>query len=429
MKTETFDLFYECSGVCTDTRSISKDCLFVCLKGDKFDANTFALDALKLGAKYVIVDNPDYELDSRIVLVNDSLTYLQKLANYHRNKFDIPVIGITGSNGKTTSKELINAVLSTKYNTLATIGNLNNHIGVPLTLLRLNRNHEIAIIEMGANKPYDIKELCDIAQPNLGIITNIGKAHLEGFGSFDGVLKTKKELFDAVNEANGLIVYNNDDEVLSKNLPNAINRKSYGSAASDYVSGKLIELNPFARLIWSHESYISPMIETKMIGKYNFYNFLAAITFGVYFNINPEKINEAISKYEPTNKRSQVVKTAHNTLILDCYNANPTSMKSAVDSFSLIAHSNKLAIIGDMLELGSESVLEHKKVLELLKELGIPTITVGPIFQNLPANDTLQCARNVDELAQFIELNPIKDTLILIKGSRGIGLEALEKVL
>jgi UDP-N-acetylmuramoyl-tripeptide--D-alanyl-D-alanine ligase len=429
MKTETFELFYECSGVCTDTRNIFKDCLFICLKGEKFDANTFAMDALKLGAKFVIVDNPDYAKDSRIVFVADSLTYLQKLANYHRNKFVIPVIGITGSNGKTTSKELINSVLSTSYNTLSTIGNLNNHIGVPLTLLRLNKYHEIAIIEMGANKPNDIKELCEIAQPNLGIITNIGKAHLEGFGSFEGVLKTKKELFEAISDTNGLIIYNNDDEILTKNLPRAIDNISYGSDATSYVSGELIELTPFAKLKWRHGDYVSPIIETKMIGKYNFYNFLAAITFGIHFKISPEKINDAISNYEPTNKRSQIVKTAHNTLILDCYNANPTSMKSAIDSFALILHPNKLAIVGDMLELGDESVAEHKKVLEQMVELGIEIITVGPIFQNLSMPGVVNSVLNTSNLVSLLEITPIKDQLILIKGSRGIGLEVLEKVL
>jgi UDP-N-acetylmuramoyl-tripeptide--D-alanyl-D-alanine ligase len=387
------------------------------------------MDALRLGAKYVIADNPEYALDSRIFLVDDALSYLQKLANYHRKKFDIPVIGITGSNGKTTSKELINAVLSAQYNTLATIGNLNNHIGVPLTLLRLNNNHEIAIIEMGANKPHDIKELCDIAQPNMGIITNIGKAHLEGFGSFEGVLNTKKELFDAVNEVDGLIIYNDDDEVLCENIPNTIRSKSYGIKSTNYVSGELIALNPFAKLKWKHENYCSPMIETQMIGKYNFYNFLAAISFGVHFNISPERINSAISNYEPTNKRSQVVKTTHNTLILDCYNANPTSMKSAIDSFALIEYPDKLAIIGDMLELGDESVTEHKNVLELLLKLDIPTITTGPIFKQISDKHTIHSELNVNELAEFIKNNKIKDKLILIKGSRGIGLEALEKVL
>ncbi len=425
----TFDLFYECTGVCTDTRNIVQDCLFICLKGENFDANEFAFKALELGAKYVIVDDSKFCDDSRIFLTDNSLHFLQQLANFHRKKFDVPVIGITGSNGKTSSKELIHAVLSTSYNTLATIGNLNNHIGVPLTLLRLNEKHQIAVIEMGANRPHDIQELCEIAEPNMGIITNIGKAHLEGFGSFEGVLKTKKELYDSVQQSQGIIVYNNDDETLAAHIPQQIKNLSYGTQSNAFTWGELIELNPFVCLKWKNGNYESPIIETKMIGKYNFYNFLAAITFGLHFNIEPEKINAAISNYEPTNKRSQIVRTDKNTLILDCYNANPTSMRSAIESFALIEHPNKLAIIGDMLELGSESNIEHQNVIELTNQHQIEKITVGPIFKGISENNAIYKVTDTHELLAILQNNPIDDQLILIKGSRGIGLEVLEKAL
>ncbi len=430
MKEEnTFELFYECTGVCIDTRQIFSDCLFICLKGEKFDANEFSSIALEYGAKYVIVDEPKFATHPQIILVEDSLKYLQQLANYHRKKFNIPVIGITGSNGKTTSKELINSVLSTTYNTLATVGNLNNHIGVPLTLLKLNKEHQIAIIEMGANKLLDIKELCDIAEPNIGIITNIGKAHLEGFGSFEGVLKTKKELYESIQHSAGTVIFNLDDEILTKEIPPDIKSFSYGSNVEASISGELIKLTPFASLKWKYGNYDSPIIETKMVGKYNFYNFLAAISFGIYFKIEPEKINSAISSYEPVNKRSQIIKTQTNTLILDCYNANPTSMRSALESFALIDHSKKIAIIGDMLELGEDSIHEHENIVELTNELQIPKITVGPIFRGLIQNNSSIKVENTNDLIAYLHDNPIKETLVLIKGSRGIGLEALESAL
>jgi UDP-N-acetylmuramoyl-tripeptide--D-alanyl-D-alanine ligase len=273
---------------------------------------------------YAIIDDEKYAIDERTVLVKNGLEFLQKLANYHRKKFNIPVIGITGSNGKTSTKELINAVLSTTYNVLATRGNLNNHIGVPLTLLNLNQNHEIAIIEMGANKFNDIEELSTFAEPTHGIITNIGKAHLEGFGGFEGVLKTKKELYEAISKVKGTIVYNHDDTILTNNLPQHVTLFTYGTTASSNILGTLTELNPFVTFQWRHETYESPKIITKMIGKYNFYNYLAAISFGKLFNVQNQQINEALTSYEPVNNRSQVYKTANNTLILDCYNANPT---------------------------------------------------------------------------------------------------------
>ena len=422
-----YKLFESSTGICTDTRKIQKDCLFLCLKGDNFNGNSFASKALLEGAKYVVVDEKEFANEKNIYLVDDVLIFLQKLANFHRNQFSIPIIGITGSNGKTSSKELINCVLSKQYNVLSTEGNLNNHIGVPLTILKINSTHEIAIIEMGANKLNDIKELCEIAEPNLAIITNIGKAHLEGFKNFEGVLKTKLELFNSIEEKKGFIIVNGDDDVLLENLPNTIQNIKYGQKVDLDIRGELVNLSPFVEMKWSTKNYTSDIVFTKMIGKYNFYNFLAAISFGIKFKVNPEKINEAISEYIPTNNRSQVNKTNKNTLILDCYNANPTSMQSALESFSLINHPKKIAIIGDMLELGEESILEHKNILNLTNKLSIKTITVGPLFFEL--NNSILKFSNTNDAIEYLSKTDFIDNMILLKGSRGIGLEKLEPFL
>ncbi|MFN5786811.1 MAG: UDP-N-acetylmuramoyl-tripeptide--D-alanyl-D-alanine ligase [Flavobacteriia bacterium] len=426
---DLFELFYQTTGVSTDTRKIAKDSLFICLKGSNFNGNTFAEQALLNGAKYVIVDEETYKTSEKIFLVEDCLEYLQKLANYHRNRFNIPVIGITGSNGKTSTKELINIVLSSHYRVLSTIGNLNNHIGVPLTLLRLSDEHQIAIIEMGANRFKDIEELCLIAEPTHGIITNIGKAHLEGFGNFEGVLKTKKELYDAVALSNGTVIYNIDDEILKSNLPDNVRHISYGTSENADVTGELIGLNPFVELKWNHDDYQSPVLQTQMIGKYNFYNYLAAITFGICFDVPVNKINLAISSYSPENNRSQVKKTVVNTLILDCYNANPTSMRSALESFAMIDHPSKLFLIGDMLELGNESEKEHQNIAELIIELGIKGFSIGPIFKKIHSTAFQAQYENKDEAIDALMKTPIKGALVLLKGSRGIGLETLEEYL
>ena len=422
---EQFEIFYECNGISTDTRNITEGSLFICIKGDNFNGNRFASQALDKGAKHVIVDDPEFYTLGDMTLVENSLIYLQKLSNYHRKKFNIPVIGITGSNGKTTTKELIQSVLSKKYNTLATIGNLNNHLGVPFTLLRLTDNHEIAIIEMGANRFKDIEELCDIAEPTHGIITNIGKAHLEGFGSFEGVLKTKSELYTAVKQNEGTIFYNSDDEILSNAIPDNIETISYGKNEKAYVSGELIKLTPFVEMRWSCDNYISPACETKVIGEYNFYNFLAAITIGNFFKVDKDDINAAIQEYTPTNKRSQVNKTEYNTLILDCYNANPTSMALAIKSFAQNqTNHEKLIIAGEMKELGGESIQEHQKIVELINELGINAIYVGDGFKG--QNNWFP---NTASLIHQMESNRPKDKLILLKGSRSVGLEKLEEYL
>ena len=416
------DLFYECSGISTDTRNIQEGSMFIALKGEHFNGNLFAAKAIESGATYSIVDEIQYANEKNIFYVENSLVFLQKLANFHRNKFNIPVIGITGSNGKTSTKELVNAVLSQKFNTLCTIGNLNNHIGVPLTLLRLTSKDEIAIIEMGANKPGDIAELCEIAEPTHGIITNIGKAHLEGFKNFEGVLQTKTELYRSIEKKSGVLFACMDDEILMtacKNHPLPL--VTYGSTPNALIVGELSHLDPFVHFSWHNHSYHSPILHTHLVGKYNFNNFLAAIAFGNIFDVPVEQINEAIEGYIPQNNRSQVTKTVNNTLIIDCYNANPSSMKSALESFNEIKGMEKLAIIGDMLELGEESFAEHQTILDYCKQNNIPFFTIGPIFKALHPSGF----ENHEEFrVNAVKLN-LKNQLILLKGSRGIALEKL----
>ncbi len=417
-----FALFYETSGVSTDTRNIQENCMFIALKGGNFNGNLFAQEALDKGAKYAIVDEVDKANDQDIFYVDNGLIFLQKLANYHRNKFDIPVIGITGSNGKTSTKELIHTILSTQFNVLYTIGNLNNHIGVPLTLLRLTNEHDIMIVEMGANQPDDITELCEIAEPDHGIITNIGKAHLEGFKNLEGVIKTKSALYHSVSAKQGTVFYNTDDQVLTPILPSNTKNHSYGIANAE-TQGILHELTPYIRMNWSKTDYSSPIIETKMIGKYNFYNFLAAICIGNHFDVTEENICKAIQGYIPDNNRSQVQKTDKNTLIVDCYNANPTSMSLALESFHLIDHPKKIAIIGDMLELGADGIMEHENVIQYCINNEIDFFTVGPLFKSINENGFM----NTNEIETI--LSNLEDCLIMLKGSRGIRLEKLINVL
>lgn len=427
---QLFSLFYECSEVSTDSRKIKNDVLYISLKGDNFNGNTFAEQAIAKGAKYAIVDEKQYANNETIFYVDNGLLFLQKLANYHREKFNIPVIGITGSNGKTTTKELINNVLSQKFNTLFTKGNLNNHIGVPLTLLQLSNDHDIAIIEMGASKLKDIKELTDIANPTHGIITNIGTAHIEGFGGYEGILKTKMELYDAIASIGGTLFYNTDDEVLVGNLPNDIEAIGYGTYRKSTVQGQLLEFIPEVEFKWSSEDYHSEPIKTKIIGKYNFYNMLAAICIGHYFEIDPNLINKGISEYEPSNNRSQVFKTKNNTLILDAYNANPTSVKSALESFSMMRSDEKFFILGDMLELGKDTTRFHKEIIAITKKYKLQGIFVGSIYTDIAkTDDEIMAFHSTQTAKDFLDTASPKNNLILLKGSRSIGLEILKEVL
>lgn len=426
---ELFQLYYECTEVSTDTRKISKNSLFIALKGENFDGNKYAKQAIEKGAKYAIVDDQSVADGKTILYVKNSLVFLQQLASHHRKSFDIPVIAITGTNGKTTTKELVAAVLSKKYNVLYTKGNLNNHIGVPLTLLQLNKSHDMAIIEMGASKIGDIKELTDIAHPTHGIITNIGHAHIEGFGSPENIIKTKTELYTAIEENNGQLFYNADDDVLINKLPSSSPTKNYGTKEQANLIGEIIELSPMLSFKWKNKNYTSPSVNTQIIGKYNFYNMLAAICIGNHFEVSNIDINAALEEYKPSNNRSQLEKTSYNTVILDAYNANPTSVKSALENFAEITSENKLFVLGDMLELGKNTNQYHLEIIQLSKELKLQGMFVGRIYSSLAKVNDILAFDSTEEAKDFFSTALPKDNLILLKGSRGIGLEKLIEIL
>lgn len=415
-------LFLEKGNVSTDTRNIIKDSIFFALKGDNFDANQFAQQALDNGASFVVVDNEKVVTSDKYIVVDDVLITLQQLANYHRKQFKIPVIGITGSNGKTTTKELIFAVLSKKYKTLATKGNLNNHIGVPLTLMSLKPDTEIAIVEMGANHIGEIAFLSKIAEPTFGIITNIGKAHIEGFGNYQGVIKTKYELYKFIKQHEGILFINTDDELLM-DLSLEINRVGYGESAKNH-DFKLIESSPNLKLTWKDN-----IITTNLYGKYNFPNIMAAICIGDYFNVSENDIMDAITTYVATNNRSQFTQIGENTYYLDAYNANPTSMKAAMETFIEGKFSNKLMILGDMLELGNVSEEEHSFVVEKAENNQLETIFVGSNFfllsEKYKDNKLLHFFKNYEEVIDWFAENNPKSRNILVKGSRGIKLEKI----
>lgn len=417
-----YTLFQASTGVETDTRKIQKGSLFFCLKGANFDGNTFAEEAIRLGAVSAVIDNPQYHIEGKTILVDDVLLTLQNLARHHRKQFHIPIIGITGSNGKTTSKELISAVLETQLRVHYTKGNLNNHIGVPLTLLQLNEKHEIAVIEMGANKPGDIKELVEIALPTHGIITNIGRAHLEGFKSLEGVIQTKTELFDFLAQNNGHIFANKQDEIIIRKLPATTQNHFYNDEAE--LGGSLLKLTPLVEMEWFEPNYSSPAIQTNLVGEYNFINFLAAIRIGRFFGISPENCNKAISNYEPTNNRSQVTKTERNTLIVDCYNANPTSMRSALSSFAKIDNHAKIFILGDMREMGDDAPMVHEEVIQQTIDLRLSGFFIGEEFLKFKGmHPNAIFLKSTEPLIEHFTQNPPSDLLILLKGSRGISLE------
>ena len=415
--------FLNCTGTSTDTRTIGANCMFFALKGPNFDANAFAAEALAKGAKYAVVDDASVITDDRYLLVPDVLRALQDLATYHRRTFDIPVIGITGSNGKTTTKELVYAVLSADRPTLATTGNLNNHIGVPLTLLRLNKEHRIAIIEMGANKPGDIAELAAIAEPNYGLITNIGKAHLEGFGSYEGVIRTKTELYADIANRGGILFVHADDPLLMQKSE-GMQRLTYGNISNASTRGNAVASeSPFMELVIDdrgvHGHY---HITTRIVGDYNAPNALAAVCIGRQFGVPDELICEALSTYTPSNNRSQFTDTGRNQLVLDAYNANPSSMTTALENFAAMPSARtKLVILGDMLELGADSEKEHRAIVELVQRLKLDAHFIGREFQKaIPG----AWASSADLLAD-LNASPVQGKLILVKGSRGIKLETV----
>jgi len=419
MKIEVlYELFKASPTISTDTRKISKNCIFFALKGENFNGNKFAKDAIGKGAAFAIIDEEDYCISESYILVNNVLTTLQELANHHRKQFDIPFIGITGTNGKTTTKELIIAVLSKKHRTTATVGNLNNHIGVPLTLLSIPNDCEIAIIEMGANHIGEIEFLCKIAEPNYGIITNIGTAHIEGFGSIDGIKQTKNELFQFVKSINGKIFVNTDDMLLME-LSGDINKYTYGNTNSD-CNGKLISSSPYVKLEWNNKTIIS-----NLYGSYNYENIIAAICVGSYFNVSLEKIKEAIEEYQPTNNRSQIIEINSHTIFLDAYNANPTSMIAAISTFIENDSNNKLMILGDMLELGDISMSEHQKIVDRVEHSKINTLFIGNEFNKISNKYKFSYLKDVTEAIDWLKHSGLVDYQILIKGSRGIRLEGI----
>ena len=418
---ELYKLFTNSSGVCTDTRQIKQNCLFFCLKGEHFNGNTFAKNAIEEGASYSIIDEKEHQSENTI-LVDNVLETLQKLANHHRKQFNIPFISITGTNGKTTSKELINTVLSQHYKTYCTQGNLNNHIGVPLTLLSIKKDCEIAIIEMGANHIGEINKLCQIAEPNYGIITNIGTAHIEGFGSKEGVMQTKNEMYNFISK-NGKLIFTNNDDALLQKLSNSLNKYTYGKVDADCVASLLSE-TPTIKLNWNKSD-----INSTLYGAYNFYNILLAICVGQYFKVPNDKIIKGIETYVSQNNRSQLIQLNNIDIYLDAYNANPSSMNVAIDSFASNSSVNKLMILGDMLELGSISKTEHQNIIDKANALKIETYFVGTEFYNAQEKYNFNYFKNTDELLSWIEKNEIEKNSILIKGSRGIKLEKVAEYL
>ena len=421
---EVYNIFLKYPSISTDTRDIKPDSIFFSLKGDNFNGNIFADKAIEKGAIYAIIDESKFKKDSRYILVDNALDTLQQLAIIHRNHLKIPIIGITGTNGKTTTKELINCILSQKYKTLATQGNLNNHIGVPLTVLSITNEHEIAIIEMGANHIGEIGELCRISKPDFGIITNIGKAHLEGFGNLEGVIKTKNDLYLEVAKKNGKLFVNADNPILN-NLSENIDRICYGKSSTNYCYGNLKKQNAFINIEYYCDSNYD-LINTQLVGFYNFENILAAITIGCYFKIEKQFIKKALENYLPTNSRSQIVKSKTNTIILDAYNANPSSLEASIKNFAEIVADNKILMIGDMLELGEYSEVEHRNILHIIEMLNFNNvILVGPQFSSVCEKKDWLCFKNSMLAKDWLILNPIKNAYVLIKGSRGIKMEVV----
>ena len=427
---ELYNIFKTCNGITTDSRKCVTGSLFFALRGETFDGNAFAEQALKDGCAYAVVDNPQYVLpgDKRYLLTDNALHTLQQLARLHRRQLGTRLIGITGTNGKTTTKELIAAVLSRRYRVLYTEGNLNNAIGVPLTLLRLRPEHEIGVIEMGASHPGDIRELVEIAEPDYGIITNVGKAHLEGFGSFEGVVRTKQELFDFLRQhkGTGATAFVYADMPRLREMAHDLTQIAYGSGSDCYVSGHAVANSPYLSLAWkAHAETAVHEVTTRLIGDYNLPNALAAITIGHYFGIPADLICQALNEYTPTNNRSQLLQTADNTLIVDAYNANPTSMKAAIDNFRHMEADHKMLILGDMGELGKESEEEHRHMAAYVTECGFKdVIFVGTRFAAVQEQG-FPTYKDTPALIEALKKNKPQGKTILIKGSNFLRLSGL----
>ena len=414
------NLFLKCNSVSIDTRKIEPNSMFVAIKGENFDANTFAKEALEKGASYVLIDNEDYCIDQRTILVENSLIALQELAKFHRQYLKIPIIALTGSNGKTTTKELIYVVLSKKYNTKATVGNLNNHIGVPLTLLSFNEKTEIGIVEMGANHKKEIAFLCDLALPDYGYITNFGKAHLEGFGGVQGVIEGKSEMYDYLSKTNKLAFINLDDSIQVEKSKK-LNGYSFGinNEVAD-VNIETIAANPFVKI-----SFSNILIQTHLIGLYNANNVNAAITIGKYYGVEDLAIRDALESYIPENNRSQLLSKGSNQIILDAYNANPSSMAVAIENFLQLNSPHKIVILGDMFELGEESKQEHKTIVDLLlNENGLACYFIGKeFFNNQMDKNNFYFYDTFESFSNHFREIKIENSYLLIKGSRGMALE------
>lgn len=419
---ELYNIYLQHPKICTDSRRLQAGDLFFAFKGEHFDANAFVDQALDLGASVCIVENKAFVNHDRCFVVDNVLQVLQDLAAYHRSQLNIPVLGITGSNGKTTTKELIHAILSTTFRTHATQGNFNNHLGVPLTLLSMPLDTEIAVIEMGANHPEDIADLCKICKPDLGIITNIGKAHLEGFGSFEGVIHAKKALYDYLRHSNGLVFVNAENQLLLS-LCDGMKIISYGDSPHADLRGRLTKIFPHLEIEVQNERFSS-----SLIGSYNFLNIMSALAVGKYFRVPLKEACAAIADYNPENHRSQMVNTSLNTLILDCYNANPSSMKIALSDFDKANFPHKTAILGAMKELGKYSTKMHEEVVTQALSISLDHVFfVGDEFRNLCKKETF--FENVDSLKEYIKQHPLHDQSIFIKGSHSVKLEELQDVL
>jgi len=413
-------LFLACSAVSTDTRNISQNAFFFALKGPNFNANTFAAQALESGARYAVIDEVVQPINDSFILVENVLKTLQDLARFHRDYLGLPVVALTGSNGKTTTKELINAALKQRFKTIATIGNLNNHIGVPLTLLSMNADTEVGVVEMGANHVNEIALLCSIAKPNVGYITNFGKAHLEGFGSEQGVVVAKSELYDYLKANKGLIIMNSDDAKQEKQVGRYSNTFSFSEYKQASINISLLDSQPFLNV-----SLVDIVIKTNLVGVYNFHNIAAALAVGSFFNLTPQQLKSGIEAYVPANNRSQIIQQNSNQILLDAYNANPSSMEVALENFKGTQNSNKLAILGDMFELGANSAKEHLEIVnQAILTKGCVFYFIGShFFEQKIAHSTFLFFETFKELQSHLEEITISNTSILIKGSRGMALE------
>jgi len=426
---QLYPIFLQHPIICTDSRDCPQGSLFFALKGENFNANAFALPALEKGCAFAVVDEAEFAIDERFILVDDVLENLQQLAAYHCKQLGTPIIGITGTNGKTTTKELIAAVLKEKYNILFTQGNLNNHIGVPLTLLQLREEHQLAVVEMGANHPGEIRQLCRIACPDYGIITNVGKAHLEGFGSLEGVMKTKAELYEYIF-ANGKLIFINTGNSLLQQMAvdsgfvSTDKKLGYSLKEEDEEAryrAVITDCSPYLQLKCTLEGEEIDL-NTQLIGSYNAENVLAAVAIGGYFDLTGQQIKNGLENYVPRNNRSQLTITEHNKLVVDTYNANPTSMRAAILNFAQMKVDQKTLILGDMFELGEQSDAEHQNIIQLLQQNSFKNVLlVGKDFKK--TRNSYPSFENVSDLIDYVNENPLRDNYILIKGSRGMKLE------